>query len=484
MQEGPTPSQRTNDLIRELAEVAAGRRSPEEAARVFAERIEELDGTLTSFQHGLESAGGLPQAAVRPAERVVTAFQHYRVALEEAHDAIRHADVGILESAAVELGEVGTELHDAMRDYEWSFVTSGGTRFPLLNLLRRLRDLLMDPGDADLDRVAAWSRPVLAQTAEDMRRDPRLATLVAAFDRAAASLGTPEAPREVCRACEEVEAALLYDAAPPAPPSSWLEAVLVSARGFSRGELPADLVLEALEALELRLVFAYQDFENAAARAAGAHAAELDRARDRFALLNEALDNVRQGVTAGASLSPWLETLETAGRDLRESQAFFEGVDGRQTLSSCPRCGHDNPAGSRVCSACAAQLPRATGPEGAELPQSSRVRSAHLLELLQACEKAGIGEISPEQFAGYLRWGYELVLRGRESLSSLPLSDLEEGPTRALADRFMEGLDDFQTGLEELSAWAGGGGVEFYHAGTRHLLHGGQKLEAVRDETT
>lgn len=484
----PTPSQRTNELIHLLQEVAEGRRMAADVEPLFHARVAELDETRESFRKGIQE-GNLPEEAARPAHRVDEAFGAYRDAIAEALRALELPSPEALEPPAHTLAAAGTDLWQAMRDYEVSFVTSGNTRFPLLNLLRRLRDTLALPAGADLSVVATWSRPLLQQTADSMRRDPRLETLTAAFDRAAAALaaGPEHALAEVQRACTEVETALLGELAPPAPPSSWLEAVLASARGHARGDVPAELVLEAVDALELRLVLAYQGFEEAAAGAGTSGPLlqeELDRARDRFAILNEALEGVRQALEGAGDPEPWLRTLEGAGEGLLESQRFFEEADGRQGHAACPRCGHLNAVGSRVCSSCAAQLPRlGAAPEATELPESGTVRSQHLLELMQAAEKAATGEISPEQFAGYLRWGYDLVLRGQESMAALPPEDLQDEESRSLAERTREGLQEFQTGLEELSTWAGGGGQDYYRAGTRHLLRGGQKLEAVREET-
>lgn len=482
MQEGPTPSQRTNELIRELAQVAAGAPAAG-ATALFSDRLQELDRTLTAFQEGLHAAGEPAPGTRRPAERVVVAFGEYRTALEDAEVALAEGGETALRHAGAALAEAGTELHEAMREYEWSHLTSGSSPYPLLNLLRRLRDVLEHPQGADLAQVHAWSRQLLTLTADQMRPDARLAPLVGAFERAAAALQGPEALREVGRACEQIETALMSEVAPPAPPRSWLEAVLVSARGHARGDLPAGLALEAVDALEERLVFAYQDFEAAAARAAGDWTRELHQARDRFALLNEALEELRLALQSGADPEPALGKLGEAGAGLRESQAFFEAADEAPSLRSCPRCGHGNPVGARVCTACAALLPRAAGPEATELPESGLVRSQNLLELLQACEKAATGEISGAQFEGYLRWGFELVQQAREAAAELPLGHLESEAARSLAERFQEGLDEFQTGLEELSSWVGGGGSEFYHAGTRCLLRGGQKLEALRAET-
>ena len=486
---GPTPSQRTNELVALLAGVAADPTSMGEAEALLRARLEELDQLWPAFREGIQGSE-LPPGALHPAERVDEAFGAYRQALEEALEALQRPSR--LEPAAWELAQAGTGLHQAMRDYEWSFVTSGATRFPLLNLLHRLRDTVASPAGADLAQVAAWSRPLLEQTADDMRQDPRLGVLAAAFERASAALAAPEGGpavlAELERACAEVEHALLAEQAPPAPPSSWLEAVVVSARAYLQGAVPRELVLEALEALEFRLVASYQEFEQAARHAGLAGPLlqeELDRARDRFALLNEAVDGTRSALDGRGDLEPCLRALEESGRALLESRRFFEESEDHPSQVACPRCGHLNGAGARICSACAARLPRREdAPESTELPESGTVHSEHLLELLQAAEKAALGEISVEQFNGYLRWGCDLVVRGREALETLPQVDLDDPDAEALVERTREGLDEFQAGLEELSAWAGGGGREFLRSGTRRLLRGGQRLEGVRRETT
>jgi hypothetical protein len=123
------------------------------------------------------------------------------------------------------------------------------------------------------------------------------------------------------------------------------------------------------------------------------------------------------------------------------------------------------------------------GPAPTELPENQDLHSQNMFEIAQAAERAATGEISAEQFTGYLRWGFDLARRGRESLDAMPPEDLQDDETRALAERTREGINEIQMGLEELNSWIGGGSQEFYRAGTRHILRGGQKLVAVRNAT-
>jgi uncharacterized phage infection (PIP) family protein YhgE len=53
---------------------------------------------------------------------------------------------------------------------------------------------------------------------------------------------------------------------------------------------------------------------------------------------------------------------------------------------------------------------------------------------------------------------------------------------RALAEQTREGINEIQTGLEELTSWSRGLGQDFYRAGTRRILRGGQKLVAVQQK--
>ncbi len=478
--QGPTPSQPTNELFQLLADVAEGRRMAAEVEEVRSARRARVELILQDFRR--RSQGQAPHET----QQVEAAFEAHFAALEQVAEALALPERPRVEQAARQLAETACEVDRALRAFDWADMTSGETPYPLLNLLRRLRDTLGQPGHPRAQEMVAWSRPVLEQATRTTASDARLAPLAAAFERAVQALeagGTNLFP-EIVGACSQLETALLEEPAAAPPPSSWLEAVLISGRAYSEGEMPEEMVTEALDALEDRLVVAYQEFENAVLENATSGQRvqeEVTRSRDLFARLNEILEAIRADLQTCADLPRLLDSLEEIGRALHEAQRFFDETESQAGQFPCPRCGQLNLPGSRVCSACAAQLPRLElTPAPTELPTSQDLHSQNMFEIAQAAEKAATGAISSEQFAGYLRWGFELAQRGREALDRIPPETMQNDEARALAEQTREGINEIQTGLEELTSWTRGLGQDFYRAGTRRILRGGQKLVAVQ----
>ncbi len=479
--QGPTPSQPTNELLQLLVDVAQGRRMAAEVEKLRSERRARVELVLQDFRQRSQGR------ALDASRQVEAAFEAHFAALDQVAEALALPERARLEEASRILAETAIEVDRALRAFDWADMTSGETPYPLLNLLRRLREVLGQPENPRAQEMVAWSRPLLEHAARTMESDTRLAPLVAAFERSAEALaaGGPEMFSEIVGACSQLETALLEEPVAAPPPSSWLEALLISGRAYAEGEMPEEMVTEALDALEQRLIVAYRDFESAVLENASPGQGvqdEIARTRDLFARLNEVVEAIRADLETCAELPALFDSLEQIGRSLQEAQRYFDEKDSQAGQFPCPRCGALNEPGSRVCSACAAQLPRLElSPAPTELPPVQDLHSQNMFEIAQAAEKAATGEISAEQFAGYLSWGFELAQRGREALDRLSPESLQSDESRILAEQTREGIHEIQAGLEELNSWIRGGGQDLYRAGTRRILRGGQKLVAVQN---
>jgi len=474
--QGPTPSQPTNELLSLLAEVAEGRKMATEVQEVLAARVTRVEQVREDSRRRHRGA------AAEAAQALEAAFERHFAALAQVGEALNLPERQRLEQAAQSLTSTALEVDRALRTFEWSFMTSGDTPYPLLNLMRRLRNILAQASTAEASKAVAWCLPVLRHAADTTRPDPRLAPLTATFEDAVAALeaGGPEMLPEVVQACTNLENALINEPVPPTPPSSWLEALLIAGRAYDQGELPLEMVTEAVEALEERLILAWREFESASGEAVASK--EIAETRQLFTRFHEVLESLRAALETDAELEEHLAALEQLARDLRQSQRFFDELETRAGQVPCPRCGQFNQADSRVCAGCSAQMPRiGLGPTPTELPENQDLHSQNMFEIAQAAEKAATGEISAEQFTGYLRWGFDLTRRGREALDALSPEDLQDDQARSLAERTREAINEIQMGLEELNTWVASGSQDYYRAGTRRILRGGQKLVSVRN---
>lgn len=474
--QGPTPSQPTNELLSLLADVAEGRKMATAVQETLAVRVTKVEQIREDYRRRHRGE------ATDAARALEAAFQGHLEALALVGEALALPERQRLETAARSLTSTAQEVDQALRTFDWTFMTSGDTPYPLLNLLRRLRNVLAQAPAAEGQRAVAWCLPILKHAAATTRPDPRLAPLAGTFEDAVAALeaGGPEMLPEMVQACTNLENALINEPIPPTPPSSWLEALLLAGRAYDQGELPLEMVTEALEALEERLLVAWREFENASDEVGPTQ--EIDQTRQLFTRFHEVLEALRAALETDAELEEHLATLEQLARDLRESQRFFDEQESRAGQVPCPRCGQLNQADARVCSGCSAQMPRiGLGPIPTELPENQNLHSQNMFEIAQAAEKAATGEISAEQFTGYLRWGFDLARRGREALDALSPEDLQDDQARSLAERTREAINEIQMGLEELNSWVASGSQDYYRAGTRRILRGGQKLVSVRN---
>jgi hypothetical protein len=243
--------------------------------------------------------------------------------------------------------------------------------------------------------------------------------------------------------------------------SPYVHELVRVALGVASGEFPAEALKEKLDWMRERWRTFRKDFEEWCRAPAESPAVEqlLPQARAPLDQMGQALDEMALYFADRKKehLKKGCEGLIASSEKLISAH---EKIVAAVSVVRCPRCGAENPAGSRLCGSCSAVLP--TLPRG---PQSTvevaegprRPSFTHLARLENAVEAALQGSADPAQLRQTVEWFAQKARQGRRQFEAMPLPDSYPSEELRMASERARGLMD---------------------KGTRRLIEGVERLES------
>ena len=151
------------------------------------------------------------------------------------------------------------------------------------------------------------------------------------------------------------------------------------------------------------------------------------------------------------------------------------------SLITCLTCGTTNPPSAMLCTQCKSSLKRMS-PGGGPLAAVPGGRVVERYEMFKdVCQKVKMGAMGPDEFLAWLAPTYEVMnQRANAYVSYMEETGYYEYQNEEVELSF-EGLEDYDTGVQELFSYCSDGDISHIDAGLQFMWDGNEKVnEAMR----
>lgn len=494
--QGPTPSQRTNELLDQIQESADNTGLRSEVSTKLEERIQNMPIMLEEM---LERAHGQGEDFVSQAAPLIGLLEE-RIGdvidtLEQALAAIKEERADDFDGAAQEIADATNDLFEVMNVYTGVFMTYGESPFGLVNAVKRIMDSLAkeeltkeqaltaldgagaqievmveEIEKAELSEKVGWDSK-LAAAKETLARLAELRSSITenrAVDLAGSLSALTQTQEQIDRSSERVFEEEFLNGPTGLPGVNLLLKVVP---GVQSGVFQVDSLVGALEWYELLAAEFEEEFEALLSFKSDSAALndEIPKTRDIMDRHQEVLDEIFAVIESKEeleNLTPLMEELKGIADELVASRQVYHDLAEMEGKLFCPFCGSENPADSNHCSKCNRQIPKmlqtdaagsstfAVAEEADEFGSESPVVTENMLRVFEACHKFHEGETEADEFLKVLDWLGALVARARRGIESQNFTELTEEQKKTMSaaeiDEFHENIDMIEN-LEELA---------------------------------
>lgn len=538
MSSGPTPSQQTNRLL-QLAEAVISGESPERLRDVLQERLDGIGTARNDFEKKAREQGeAFLEQAADELEAVQEGFDGYEQALHEMANYFDDSDNGHLRRGCESLKRITPRLFEALDCYGRTYLRYGPSRFPLVNLVRRVVGSITR-GEVKKDKareVLDEARQVYTTAVEEInaskhRDAPGMADKRASYQEAVEVLDELEdsistmALARMERAMGQLDSALAklekadeevfesqFMRGPTRMPAANL--IINTADAVLKGLYPRKVLEQGLEWYDTYTTGLERQFEAALQGKTSSVLIqeELPVTREILDLHDEAMDALEEALDGDFTeevVRPLLERIEETVERLYETSKVYEKAAEMEGKTVCLECGRPNPVDNRFCEACGVALSRVFDPERVatstfELRERDAtadeevVVTQNVLRIFQACYDFHEGKTEADAFRATLNWARQLLsiaeaqLRGMQELELTPeqSQSLTAEEQEAFEENrrifeesrelFFTGIDEFREGLDHMEYYIQDGERETIMEGIQLVWEGAQKVHQVK----
>ncbi|MBI3929279.1 MAG: hypothetical protein HY319_27280 [Armatimonadetes bacterium] len=522
------------DLCAAIVEGDEGQRGP--LRDKVAQRQQELSAAVDDFFGQVNRQGEeYHQRFQAEFEEIELRFREYEAALEKIQAFLEEEkELDALWEAAGALAEASHFLRVAMGRYEQADMSTGPSKFPLVNLLDNLgRGLREGKAPPELwEATCVQYLDVYRKTLEEIEKSQ---------EREAP--GVPEREKAVQRILELFEQLRSLS---PGDPSDRFSSVLsdmttahldlenafntYNEAVFTRGPTRSprvNLVLNAAAGYRegrytghaFKLVV--EDYLKAV-RSSMEELQPALKAPPESAILNEEMARMLESMEgvedALVVLSEFagdpdmdpervedaLALLEASGEKGAEATAAVQQFNESAGKVLCVHCQTENPLGTRICAGCQRSMPLAGlaasssfqvmegGVSGPDFTQET-IMTDVMKALFDECDAYARGEVDPQRLEQLIDSRLSEIERAAEKLSVLQLPEIPAEGTeeeQVLADQFVDiaedaldlldlGLEECREGLEKIRKSMESGDSELMQEGKEYYFRGSQKMWQV-----
>ena len=539
----PKPSSEspeTQRLIELCLAVAGGEDQLEELRMAVAQRHQELSAAMDDFFGQVERQGEEFYEQFRPQlDQIETQFGNYEVTLENILQCLEHEDYENLHHMAQGLAFASMGIRIAMVHYEETYLSTGESRFPLVNLFRNVATAIRDSGTpmevwkSTCLRYRDYYEKALGELEKSEAKDkPGVPERKVAFSEVLSLVnrldqigpadvnGVAEALSGMSRAFEDLERSFdtyhheeFSKGETDSPKVNW---ILKALAGVKEGRYHPQILKDLADDMNDSVRATHKELQIASRQ-------EIDSTllSDEIANMIEALEGMEDALLVFSAFADGEEeideeTLEDAVQQLKESgQKMVESTAGVQEYNenlgkvTCVKCGHkQDPGGATSCVSCGAVLPVQPGSgvyttassfqvmEGETTENSNTVMTTVMKELFDRCEAFERLELPAEEFLAYLDESEAKIEVAEEKLTRLhaQLPGIPEEATEEEADmsqQFIDlgedalallavGLDESREGLDKMRLCVLEDQPGLMKEGMRLYFEGTQKMWQVK----